>query len=66
LTLTGTPSYNERIIITAALNARTADVKSLTKVKLVVSGVIGDRKFGPDSALYGSMGYARKSGRKVD
>ena len=51
--------------MTAALNARdTADTESLAKVKLVVNGVIGDPKYGPDSALYEAMGYVRESERK--
>ena len=51
--------------MTAALDARAAaDETSLTKVQLVVNGVIGDPAFGEDSALYEAMGYVRKSERK--
>lgn len=38
----------------AALNA---------DLQLVVNGVRGDKDFGEDSALYGTMGYVRKSER---
>ena len=41
-----------------------ADEESLAKAQLVVNGVIGDPTEGPDSALYESMGYRRKSERK--
>ena len=51
--------------MTAALDARdAADEVSLTKVQLVVNGVVGDVAFGEDSALYEAMGYVRKSERK--
>jgi len=51
--------------VTAAINARdAADAESLAKVKLVVNGVVGDPKFGPDSVLYEAMGYVRESERK--
>lgn len=50
---------------TAALNARdAADEVSLTKVQLVVNGVIGDPAFGENCALYEALGYVRKSVRK--
>ena len=39
----------------AALAAKTA---------LVINGVIGSPDYGPDSDLYGAMGYVRKSQRK--
>lgn len=32
-------------------------------LQLVVNGVRGDKDFGEDSALYGTMGYVRKSER---
>ncbi|HWT01730.1 MAG TPA: hypothetical protein VN256_15900 [Pyrinomonadaceae bacterium] len=41
-----------------------ADEDLLAKAQLVVNGVIGDPTQGPDSALYGAMGYRRKSERK--
>ena len=51
--------------MTAAIDARdAADETSLTKVQLVVNGVVGDPVFGEDSALYEAMGYVRKSERK--
>jgi hypothetical protein len=51
--------------MTAAIDARdAADEVSLTKVQLVVNGVVGDPAFGEDSALYEAMGYVRKSERK--
>jgi hypothetical protein len=34
------------------------------KIALVVNGVIGSPDYGPDSDLYGAMGYVRKSQRK--
>jgi hypothetical protein len=39
----------------AALAAKTA---------LVINGVIGNPAYGPDSDLYGAMGYVRKSQRQ--
>ncbi len=42
-----------------------ADEESLAKAQLVVNGVIGDPTEGPDSALYESFGYTRKSERKT-
>ena len=51
--------------MTAALDAReAADAASLAKVQLVVNGVLGDPDFGPNSALYETLGYVRKSERK--
>jgi len=51
--------------MTDAINVReTADAASNAKADLVVNGVIGDPKFGPDSSLYEKMGYVRKSERK--
>ncbi|HEY0375982.1 MAG TPA: hypothetical protein VGC87_03410 [Pyrinomonadaceae bacterium] len=41
-----------------------ADEDFLAKSQLVVSGVLADPAEGPDSALYGAMGYTRKSDRK--
>src|SRR5215212_7988350 len=41
-----------------------ADEDFLARAQLVVAGVIGDPTEGPDSALYESMGYTRKSERK--
>lgn len=43
----------------------TADEESLRFVQLVVNGVIGDPDEGPDSDLYESFGYTRKSQRKT-
>jgi hypothetical protein len=39
----------------------------LNTVQLVVNGVVSDPNYGPDSDLYESMGYVRKSGltRKI-
>lgn len=42
-----------------------ADAESLRRVQLVVNGVIGDPEEGPDSDLYASFGYTRKSERKT-
>lgn len=41
------------------------DEESLRLVQRVVNGVIGDPEEGPDSDLYGSFGYTRKSERKT-
>ena len=50
---------------TEAQNARdNADSAFLTKVQLVVNGVLADPTEGPDSSLYEAMGYTRKSERK--
>ena len=40
------------------------DKANLELTDLVVNGVRGSRKHGPDSPLIGSMGYVRKSERK--
>ena len=40
------------------------DAAALAKRELIVNGVIGDPNFGPDSALYESLGFVRKSERK--
>ena len=40
------------------------DEVSMTKVQLVVNGVLADPDEGEDSALYEAMGYIRKSARK--
>jgi len=51
--------------MTDAINLReAADKASNQQADLVVNGVIGDVKFGPDSSLYEEMGYVRKSERK--
>ena len=42
----------------------TADVESLKAADAVVRGLVGDKAFGPDSALYEALGYVRKSERK--
>jgi hypothetical protein len=42
-----------------------ADEESLRAVQLAVNGVIGDPDEGPDSDLYESFGYTRKSERKT-
>jgi hypothetical protein len=42
-----------------------ADAASLQLVQRVVNGVIGDPEEGPDSDLYESFGYTRKSQRKT-
>ena len=42
-----------------------ADDKSLGFVQRVVNGVVGDPEEGPDSDLYDSFGYTRKSERKT-
>lgn len=42
-----------------------ADATSLRLVQLVVNGVVGDPEEGPDSDLYASFGYTRKSERKT-
>lgn len=41
------------------------DKANLGITELVVNGVRGSRKHGPDSPLLGSMGYVRKSERKT-
>ena len=48
----------------AQKNRDAADVDTMAGVDLVVKGVVGDPKFGDDSALYEGMGYIRKSQRK--
>jgi hypothetical protein len=43
------------------------DAKVVTlqlKIALVINGVVGNPAYGPDSDLYGAMGYIRKSQRK--
>ncbi len=46
------------------LKRDTDDEAALAKRELIVNGVIGDPDFGPDSALYDSLGFVRKSDRK--
>jgi hypothetical protein len=66
------PSYTVRQEILALdeqLNAKQAqrdsvDEDSMDSAELVVNGVIGDPTEGPDSALYESFGYVRKSEKK--
>ena len=41
-----------------------ADEAFLAKAQLVIAGVLADPTEGPDSALYQSFGYTRKSDRK--
>jgi hypothetical protein len=49
----------------AANNSRdVVDTENLRQAQLVVNGVIGDPEFGPDSSLYETMGFIRKSERK--
>jgi inhibitor of KinA sporulation pathway (predicted exonuclease) len=40
------------------------DTESMKKAQLVVNGVLADPTEGPDSALYESFGYVRKSERQ--
>ncbi len=42
-----------------------ADEESLRLIQQVINGVIGDPEEGPDSDLYESFGYTRKSERKT-
>lgn len=42
-----------------------ADVESARLIQLVSYGVAGDPSEGPDSDLYGALGYTRKSERKT-
>jgi hypothetical protein len=42
-----------------------ADSESLRLIQRVINGVIGDPEEGPDSDLYESFGYTRKSERKT-
>ena len=50
---------------THLLNTRAdADEASLAKAAAIVAGVQADPAFGPDSSLFESMGYTRKSERK--
>ncbi|MBL8151642.1 MAG: hypothetical protein JNN15_17080 [Blastocatellia bacterium] len=51
-------------LLEATSKRNDADKKALATAQLVVNGVIGDPNFGPDSSLYESMGYIRKSERK--
>ena len=45
--------------------ARDEKVTALAaKTALVINGVIGNPAYGPDSDLYGAMGYVRKSQRQ--
>jgi hypothetical protein len=37
---------------------------SMKKLDYVTDGVVGDRRFGPDSALYEGFGYIRESEKK--
>jgi hypothetical protein len=67
------PSFDARDELTALENqvqskqiARdNADAESLRLLQLVVNGVVGDPEEGPDSDLYDSFGYTRKSERKT-
>ena len=40
------------------------DEKMLTMIERVVLGILGDERFGEDSALYEAFGYIRKSNRR--
>jgi hypothetical protein len=42
-----------------------SDAESIRFMQLVSYGVAGDPSEGPDSDLYGALGYARKSERKT-
>ncbi|MEA2174914.1 MAG: hypothetical protein QOD00_2506 [Blastocatellia bacterium] len=42
-----------------------ADAESLRRIQRVINGVIGDPEEGPDSDLYESFGYTRRSERKT-
>jgi crotonobetainyl-CoA:carnitine CoA-transferase CaiB-like acyl-CoA transferase len=42
-----------------------ADASILAKAQLVVAGVLADPTEGPDSPLYATFGYTRKSERKT-
>ena len=50
--------------VTEATARDTADVESLKVADAVVRGLVGDKAFGPDCALYEAFGYVRKSERK--
>jgi hypothetical protein len=67
------PSYdtrNELRVLDNQVQAKqierdTADTESLRAAQRVINGVIGDPEEGPDSDLYESMGFVRKSQRKT-
>ena len=40
------------------------DAEGLRQAQLIVNGVIGDPAHGPDSSIYETMGFIRKSERK--
>lgn len=49
----------------AANNSRDdVDAESLRQAQLIVNGVVGDPLYGPDSSLYETMGFVRKSERR--
>ena len=48
-------------LVIADKDATKAD---MTKCDFVVDAVVGDRDFGPDSALYAGFGYIRESEKK--
>lgn len=48
----------------ASAERERADETFNLKAQLVVAGVLADQTEGPDSALYASFGYTRKSDRK--
>jgi hypothetical protein len=66
------PSYDVRAEIAAIEETRNAklaerdeiDAESMAKAALVVAGVVADPTEGPDSPLYESFGYVRKSEKK--
>ena len=45
-------------------NRDNIDAEGLRQAQLIINGVIGDPVFGPDSSLYETMGFIRKSERK--
>jgi len=67
------PSFNTRDELRALENQvqskqverDNADAESLRLIQRVINGVIGDPEEGPDSDLYESFGYTRKSERKT-
>ena len=54
----------ENQLKTANNNRDNIDNEGLRQAQLIVNGVIGDPDFGPDSSLYETMGFVRKSERK--
>ncbi len=54
----------EKISLARLFIAPARSAASLEKLKLVVNGVIGNPKYGPNSDLYEAMGYVRESEHK--